>query len=1279
MADALMSDSVPPRRQQQGSSAATDEEDAVPNKAAVVMDTRPDDAGKAGTLGPLDPPPPPTTSATISTPSTPVPPTAAHTDDPQPALNSPSTAASSSSASSTASAPSSDAKRAKRTPDTATASSTSSTRRRSRRLLMQGSSPSPQEPHAASSPSSTSGTTGTSGQGTSSSGNATPSSPQQDSQDQAMSSQEQQQQQQQTPSLLQPVAPAPPTPLLRDLADPVDRMASKHIPSHARVGLLVWVKQKGSPFWPSMLTYEPHTGNLIKRNPNGDIRMLHVQFFGDVITRAWSSYKSAMRLWDYQQENGGWELIKERVKPSLQKAFKISMEQARKAASMSLRERILEWTCFGEYDAPPAPAVEEQQRQDEEEQSKKQKKKKSKKDRAKEVDASAPPKPKRYTSAFFYFLKEQRNNDPAPLSVTESSRVFGQKWKELSDEAKAPYLELERRDRQRYARDMEKYKELLVAHAREHGATTPSMSKLISNKPKRGRSAYIFFRKEKEEELKKICATPQELLSKLGEMWQALSEDQKQVYKDRSEKDKLRYRRELLVFETNAVVELGRQKVEQLQSPEAADEMLQHIRLTPDLTLSGPVLFTLETSKRISADSDVADTAKHVLDQWNALTQEEQQQWHAKAATTRRKAAKRAAERESQEDADAAAADGDASTTDAGEDSSVDVTKHDDYCGICGEAGNLLCCEGGCLSSYHLFCVGLSCAPQGAFVCDACTTGNHLCFACEQPGGLEGLQTCSVRNCGKKYHRACISNNPRAALKDNSFKCPLHKCANCTYPQASTYPLVRCIRCPIAYHTCCVPAGCLHENAIYLLCPKHQPVEKHAKSNICLACGDGGRLFCCDTCPAAYHQECLKDVLALTGTPSEDSPWYCHECLGGVKATEQDIVWYKLGQHRFWPARILEHTQIPEALRSKRPPGICFALNFFGTNEVSWGRHDACIRWMRGDEKSRFSTSRGKPAFLHALQEAALAYDAVQADKSAMLEAIRGRMASKPPAFQRVRTNVYTIPRKRTPGQECCCSPATDTCDDSCLNRIVHCECDPKTCPVKDKCQNRRFQRRQYPKLIPFLTQSKGWGLKAGEDIAEGQFVIEYVGEIIDATECRRRLAASQAANDHSFYILSLSGSSFVDARNKANLARFINHSCGPNCETQKWNVLGETRVGIFAKEDIPKGTELTFDYQLDSLGSRGRTTCHCGASSCRGVIEKLGREAAQSRATPLVGADGHEDICHKCRKPGTLLLCDFEGCPRVYHPECAGVNMDDEEDDDDEPWFCPAHVTPTK
>lgn len=75
-----------------------------------------------------------------------------------------------------------------------------------------------------------------------------------------------------------------------------------------------------------------------------------------------------------------------------------------------------------------------------------------------------------------------------------------------------------------------------------------------------------------------------------------------------------------------------------------------------------------------------------------------------------------------------------------------------------------------------------------------------------------------------------------------------------------------------------------------------------------------------------------------------------------------------------------------------------------------------------------------------------------------------------------------------------------------------------------------------------------------------------------------------------------------IDASRKGNLARYINHSCDPNCATRKWVVNGETRIGIFAIEDIKAGTELTFDYQFERIGG-AKQKCLCGSEKCRGYL----------------------------------------------------------------------------
>ena len=65
--------------------------------------------------------------------------------------------------------------------------------------------------------------------------------------------------------------------------------------------------------------------------------------------------------------------------------------------------------------------------------------------------------------------------------------------------------------------------------------------------------------------------------------------------------------------------------------------------------------------------------------------------------------------------------------------------------------------------------------------------------------------------------------------------------------------------------------------------------------------------------------------------------------------------------------------------------------------------------------------------------------------------------------------------------------------------------------------------------------------------------------------------------------------------------ARFINHSCNPNCDIEKWNVLGEWRIGIFANRDIPAGEELSYDYNFQSFGLHKK--CYCGEPNCRGFL----------------------------------------------------------------------------
>merc|ERR1711928_196188 len=110
-----------------------------------------------------------------------------------------------------------------------------------------------------------------------------------------------------------------------------------------------------------------------------------------------------------------------------------------------------------------------------------------------------------------------------------------------------------------------------------------------------------------------------------------------------------------------------------------------------------------------------------------------------------------------------------------------------------------------------------------------------------------------------------------------------------------------------------------------------------------------------------------------------------------------------------------------------------------------------------------------------------------------------------------------------------------------------------------------------------------------------------------------------------------------------------MNHSCEPNCETQKWTVLGDTRIGLFAVMDIPANTELTFNYKLECASdvvnesNQRQHPCHCGAPNCAGFIGAKSKSKVQEKTQT-------EDFCFRCAEGGHLMMCDVKTCSKVYH-----------------------------
>ncbi|SAK56297.1 nuclear protein SET [Caballeronia temeraria] len=130
-----------------------------------------------------------------------------------------------------------------------------------------------------------------------------------------------------------------------------------------------------------------------------------------------------------------------------------------------------------------------------------------------------------------------------------------------------------------------------------------------------------------------------------------------------------------------------------------------------------------------------------------------------------------------------------------------------------------------------------------------------------------------------------------------------------------------------------------------------------------------------------------------------------------------------------------------------------------------------------------------------------------------------------------------------------------------------------------------------------------GRGVFAAVTISAGDPILEYKGEIISAKEAQRRYERSAAEDGHTFFF-GLDDGRMIDGARGGNSARWINHSCAPNCEAEQEG----DRVFIRATRRIEEGAEVFIDYALDVEGRRTAAlkrlyACRCGARRCRGTM----------------------------------------------------------------------------
>ena len=174
-----------------------------------------------------------------------------------------------------------------------------------------------------------------------------------------------------------------------------------------------------------------------------------------------------------------------------------------------------------------------------------------------------------------------------------------------------------------------------------------------------------------------------------------------------------------------------------------------------------------------------------------------------------------------------------------------------------------------------------------------------------------------------------------------------------------------------------------------------------------------------------------------------------------------------------------------------------------------------------------------------------------------------------------------------------------------------------------------------------------GKGVFALQDLAEGETLIEYVGEVITWDEAQDRHPHDPNDPNHTFYF-HVNEDRVIDALHGGNSSRWINHSCNPNCEADEVN----DRIFIKALRNIKAGEELSYDYGLIidepyTKKLKAEYPCWCGSANCRGTLlspkdredtpkipsQKKAKTKSKTKAKPQAKAEKKADAKVKAKK----------------------------------------------
>ncbi|XP_074500471.1 histone-lysine N-methyltransferase 2D isoform X1 [Sebastes fasciatus] len=147
--------------------------------------------------------------------------------------------------------------------------------------------------------------------------------------------------------------------------------------------------------------------------------------------------------------------------------------------------------------------------------------------------------------------------------------------------------------------------------------------------------------------------------------------------------------------------------------------------------------------------------------------------------------------------------------------------------------------------------------------------------------------------------------------------------------------------------------------------------------------------------------------------------------------------------------------------------------------------------------------------------------------------------------------------------------------------------------------QYRRLKTEWKNNVYLARSRIQGLGLYAAKDLEKHTMVIEYIGTVIRNEVANRREKIYEFQN-RGIYMFRINNEQVIDATLTGGPARYVNHSCAPNCVAEVVTFDKEDKIIIISSRRIPKGEELTYDYQFDFEDDQHKIPCHCGAWNCR-------------------------------------------------------------------------------